>query len=115
MARLTGCLGWSRVIRLPWLTAAGTSTLPGTITAISCRIAVTTSAALRPTLASERLRHTMRASAGLPSRSSVSRVTRRFFSAGMSSVAMSTMESLRSKAASTWSVMAGGVSTTMNS
>ena len=83
----------------------------GMLTAIGVLIAATTSSGRRPTLASARLSTMTRASFGLPIMSSVSIATRRFFTAGMSSVAMSTSASDMSQAASTCSVNDGGVST----
>ena len=53
----------------------------------------------------------VRASLDAPSVSSVLMAIRRFFTAGMSSVAMRTVRSLTSNAASTCSVKDGGVST----
>ena len=53
----------------------------------------------------------VRASFEAPSVSSVLIAMRRFLTAGMSSVAMSSVRSLTSKAASTCSVNDGGVST----
>ena len=80
-------------------------------TAIGALIAATTSSGRSPTLASARLSTMTRASFGLPIMSSVSMATLRFFTAGMSSVAMRTSASDRSHAASTCSVNDGGVST----
>ena len=98
---------------MPRLTEAGTVIEFGMLMAIGVLIAETTSSARRPTLVSARLSTMIRASLGLPMRSSVSMATRRFFTAGMSRVAMRISAELRSQAARTCSVNDGGVSTTM--
>ena len=108
---LTPFFGSSRTIGTPRLTEAGTASEFGMLTAIGVLMAVTTSSGRRPTLVSALLRTMTRASLGLPSMSSVSMATRRFFTAGMSSVAMRTSEALMSHAARTCSVNEGGVST----
>ncbi len=110
MAVLTGPRGSSRTIGTPRLIEAGTVSELGMFTAISALIAVTTSSGRSPTLVSARLSTMIRASFGLPIMSRVSMATRRFFTAGMSSVAMRTRLSERSIAARTCSVNEGGVS-----
>ena len=90
IAVLTGPLGSSSTIGIPRLTEAGTVIEFGMLTAIGVLMAATTSSGRSPTFASARLSTMIRASLGLPSMSSVSMATRRFFTAGMSSVAMST-------------------------
>lgn len=108
-------LGFVEHDRHPLLIEAGTDTEVGMLTAIGVLMALSTSSARRPTLASERLSTMTRESRGTPSMSRVSSAIRRFFTAGMSSVAMSTSALLTSQAARTCSVNEGGVSTTTKS
>ena len=100
------------MIGTPRLMAAGTSRELGIWIEIGTRRVFSTSLRARPTLESERLRTTAHFSRGKLISSRVSSVSLRFFSAGMSRVAISAIRSLWSSASSTCSSKAGGVSTT---
>ena len=100
MALLTGWSRFDSVMGVPLLIESGTARLDGMCAAIGARSTRRTSSGLSPTLESARLSTMYLFALGNDSRSSVSWVTRRFFSEGTSGVAIRTSLADRSIAAS---------------
>ena len=100
------------MIGLPLLTDSGTDREEGMVASTGELSSFSTSGRRRPTLESARLTTTRMRFLGKWSSSMVCRVSRRFLMLGTSRVAIMTSQSDSSKAASTGSEKAGGVSIT---
>src|SRR5262245_26833499 len=112
MASATLPRGSSSRTGLPLLTEMGTERDEGMVRSTEVPRTFSTSGRRRPTRESARFTTTRMRPGGKRSRSMVCMVSLRFLMLGTSSVASSAIASDSSKAASTWSVMAAGVSTT---